>query len=46
MVYEKAAENVLREYDLAGAELLPRGEGYVIELSLHRLKAIELKEKR
>ena len=44
--YTKKLQRMLREYDLAGAELLPRGEGYVIELSLHRLKRLNSKRKR
>ncbi len=44
--HTKKLQRMLREYDLAGAELLSRGEGYVIELSLHRSKAIDLKEKK
>ena len=44
--YTKKLQRILEEYDLAGAELLSRGEGYVIELSLHRSKEIDLKEKK
>ena len=44
--HTKKLQRMLGEYDLAGAELLPRGEGYLIEISLRQSKAISPKEKK
>ncbi len=44
--HTKKLQRMVGEYDLAGAELLPRGEGYLIEISLRQSKAISPKEKK
>ena len=44
--HTKKLQSMLGEYDLAGAELLPRGEGYLIEISLRQSKAVSPKEKK